>query len=563
MNWREKILSSNHPRRSWTGTRMGNLWFNAIGRSLSPPRMTVATRWAVIALAAAVILVFVVRLRLLAIPLERDEGEYAYAGQLLLEGIPPYKLAYNMKLPGTYAAYAAMMALFGQTTEGIHLGFLVVVLATLALLFCVARRLLGLPHAVVACVCYALLSMCPGVLGLEGHATHLVVLPVLGGLLLLLKARESKRLSGFAWSGVCFGLSFVCKQPGLFFCMFGLSVLLRDWELAARPARRAAFGRACLFCGGLALPFLLTCLLIWWAGTFDRFWFWTMVYARTHATLLNARDAVADFESFWKLAGAMRWWWIPAGAGLIGLLCDKKRGEARFIIGALAAFSLIAFTASFYFTRHYFIMMLPVVCLLIAAAERQAAALLPQKALDVSFALACALFIFVNRSLWFQQTPDQVSRFLYDRNPFLEAAPIARRIAQDMKAGDNIAVLGSEPEIYFYARRHSAIPYIYMYDLMQPHRYSLMMQQEVIHDLETAKPAYLLIIYISTSWYFSQDSNQPLLKWLPGYNEAYYDWVGMAWLLPDRTEYLWGAEALKRSFDTPLRIGILKRKPGV
>lgn len=37
-------------------------------------------------------------------PLERDEGEYAYAGQLMLQGIPPYQLAYNMKLPGTYAA---------------------------------------------------------------------------------------------------------------------------------------------------------------------------------------------------------------------------------------------------------------------------------------------------------------------------------------------------------------------------------------------------------------------------------------------------------------------------
>ena len=42
-----------------------------------------------------------VRLRLLDFPLERDEGEYAYAGQLMLQGIPPYKLAYNMKLPGT------------------------------------------------------------------------------------------------------------------------------------------------------------------------------------------------------------------------------------------------------------------------------------------------------------------------------------------------------------------------------------------------------------------------------------------------------------------------------
>ena len=44
-------------------------------------------------------LVLAIRIRLLGIPLERDEGEYAYAGQLMLQGIPPYKLAYNMKFP--------------------------------------------------------------------------------------------------------------------------------------------------------------------------------------------------------------------------------------------------------------------------------------------------------------------------------------------------------------------------------------------------------------------------------------------------------------------------------
>jgi len=37
-------------------------------------------------------LVIAIRIRLLGIPLERDEGEYAYAGQLMLQGIPPYKL---------------------------------------------------------------------------------------------------------------------------------------------------------------------------------------------------------------------------------------------------------------------------------------------------------------------------------------------------------------------------------------------------------------------------------------------------------------------------------------
>src|SRR5205814_80959 len=54
--------------------------------------------------------VIAIRIRLLGIPLERDEGEYAYAGQLILQGIPPYKLAYNMKFPGTYAAYAVIMS---------------------------------------------------------------------------------------------------------------------------------------------------------------------------------------------------------------------------------------------------------------------------------------------------------------------------------------------------------------------------------------------------------------------------------------------------------------------
>src|ERR1700731_1392243 len=76
-----------------------------------------------------------VRFHLRNIPLERDEGEYAYAGQLMLQGIPPYKLAYNMKLPGTYTAYALILAVFGQTPAGVHLGVLVVNAMTVFLVF--------------------------------------------------------------------------------------------------------------------------------------------------------------------------------------------------------------------------------------------------------------------------------------------------------------------------------------------------------------------------------------------------------------------------------------------
>src|ERR1035441_9938965 len=75
------------------------------------------------------------RWRLLDMPLERDEGEYAYAGQLMLQGIPPYQLACNMKLPGTYAAYAALMAVFGQSIAGIHWGLMLVNCAAILLVY--------------------------------------------------------------------------------------------------------------------------------------------------------------------------------------------------------------------------------------------------------------------------------------------------------------------------------------------------------------------------------------------------------------------------------------------
>src|ERR1700736_6277780 len=90
-------------------------------------------------LALVIVLFAAIRFRLREMPLERDEGEYAYAGQLLLQGVPPYQLAYNMKLPGTYVAYAVIMAVFGQTAAGIHVGVLVMNAITTLLMFLLAR----------------------------------------------------------------------------------------------------------------------------------------------------------------------------------------------------------------------------------------------------------------------------------------------------------------------------------------------------------------------------------------------------------------------------------------
>ena len=166
--------------------------------------------WLLVAL--TVLFVLVVRVRLRDMPLERDEGEYAYAGQLMLHGLAPYKEAYTMKLPGTYAAYALIMALFGQSAAGIHVGLALVNAASIVLMFLLGRRLLDEAAGVAAAVAFALLSLSPSVLGLAAHATHFVVLAALGGTLVLLRACEAGRQrpevgrqrSEVRWSAVSF-----------------------------------------------------------------------------------------------------------------------------------------------------------------------------------------------------------------------------------------------------------------------------------------------------------------------------------------------------------------------
>src|SRR5450756_689627 len=123
----------------------------------SSSRRSVVRFWPWLMVLLALLFVGFIRVRLLDMPLERDEGEYAYAGQLILQGIPPYQLVYSMKLPGTFAAYSVILAVFGQTPGAIHIGLLLINAATTFLVFLLARRLFGPLAGLFAAASYALL----------------------------------------------------------------------------------------------------------------------------------------------------------------------------------------------------------------------------------------------------------------------------------------------------------------------------------------------------------------------------------------------------------------------
>src|SRR5258708_17083892 len=80
-------------------------------------------RWTAFTLLALVVLLFAgIRWRGGEMALERDEGEYAYAGQVILHGNPPHPLGYNMKLPGADVVDVALLPAFARNGAGNYFG---------------------------------------------------------------------------------------------------------------------------------------------------------------------------------------------------------------------------------------------------------------------------------------------------------------------------------------------------------------------------------------------------------------------------------------------------------
>ena len=534
------------------------------------PRSTAWLRywpWAVVIL--AIVLSAAIRLRLLNFPLERDEGEYAYAGQLILQGIPPYKLAYNMKLPGIYFAYAGLMAIFGRSIAGIHLGLIMVNAATIVLVFLLARRLANQRVAAAAAAAYAFLSLSPALLGLAAHATHFVTLAAVGGLLLLLRGLEHDRLVTIFAAGVVLGLAFVLKQQGVFFGIFG-GLYLVYRELAVRPVGwRHVLGRAVAYAAGAAIPFSAACVGLWAAGTFKSFWFWTFSYARHYAEILSLNDGLHVFmASFPAYAKPTVLLWLAAAAGVVDLgLNWRKRAHSVFITGLLV-FSFLAVCPGFYFRNHYFIVLLPAVGILAGLAVDRAHALVaaakPQLGwlVAVGFGAIVGLGLFQERAVLFELSPVAACRAVYSANPFPEAVEIARFLRENSSQDAKIAVLGSEPEIYFYSNRRSATGYIYTYALMESQPYALKMQQEMIDEIEAAKPAYVVVVNVPTSWSVPYPNPQNLInKWFGDYSAQHLELAGMIDLLSkDRTEYRWGKDAQGYKPRSPYFLVVLKQK---
>jgi len=453
------------------------------------------------------------------------------------------------------------MAVFGQTACGVHLGLLVVNLATVALIFCLTRDLFNPLAGAIAAAVYSLLSVSPWAYGTAAHATHFVGIFSVAGAWVLWLAIQSERNSFFFASGLSFGMAFMMKQHGIFLSAFAVLTILAHYIRWRPICRRKLLSGLASYAAGAILPYAATCLWLWSAGVFGQFWFWTVTFSGAHVAENSIASVPARFWKGLKEATGPNWpLWVAATLGALLVVRTRDDRNRRWFLCAYAAFSFLCVCPGYFFRQHYFILFLPAVAIFNGVAvvrliestrskigneSKQVVQIRSFPWLAIAILVAIGSFVVgEQREFLFSWTPEQACKYLYGENPFIESLAIADYVRTHSTPKDQIAILGSEAQICFYAKRLSATGYVNTYELMEPTPFARRLQEEMCREIEAAKPEFLVVVHIGLSWMRHGNSENHIFDWLNRYSARSYRPVGLVDLVsPTRTDYFWGDEA--------------------
>ena len=465
-----------------------------------------------------VLLVVAIRLHLANVPFERDEGEYAYAGQLLLKGVPPYQEVYNMKFPGVYFMYALSFKMFGESVAAPRYFILLAQLVGACFIFLLARRVINPLAGWVGAAFFLLFNLTLAFQGTQTNTEHFVVAFLVPSLFFLYKGVEEEWLPGLVISGLLLATACLMKQHAFIFVLATV-----PWVLYIRKTKSLNYLFA--YAAGGILPVVLMAFYLWHAGVWYRFYFLTIQYAREYIGVVPVHKGVrpVKFQQslISQLSPVLIWFTI---VGIVGLLLPTiKRKEKLFLLLLFVA-SAVVVCPGFYFRRHYFLMTLPLFSLLFANAAFLLTGyfnLQRRYLMLVFFVIAnAAFFVGYHFNSFFVESPKQLSEEMYPGSPFAVSGEVASYIQRHTKPNDRVCMVGVEPQLFFLSQRRSASGYIYIYPLLEKQKFNGMMNDEFIAQSEACKPA--MLVYTSVSVFDDNyTQHERLLGWFNDFKKNY------------------------------------------
>jgi hypothetical protein len=451
-------------------------------------------------LALAVLL----RVPLLPVPLERDEGAFARVGDAILHGAVPYRDIVDHKPPGVYYVYAAALRFVPHTASGIHAFLLCWNIGTLVCLASLAGALGGPIAARWSAVLYAMTSMAPAAEGFAASSELLLLLPMIASIRLAVAATRGRgaRRVLLVSSGALAAAACWIKPPAA-----APLLIVPVWLVS--EGRRVAGGRAwrdlaVWFAAGMALSLAVVAVGSH-SASWQEFWYWVVTHNRLYAA--QAVDnpvgrVTAGLVYILPDVG------VGVSAGILGMVVPAPAGRRNVWMGVgFLLLCLVAVLHSPFVYLHYFALLMPGVALagglgleaIQQAVVRRWGATAQRWMVAATLLAVLGIPVAVRPWYWLWPDPIQVSMRVLGIQGSDAAELLAAYLRQHTTPDERIFVYGSEPEIAFLAGRRDVNPFATVYPLTGAWPRHREFQERVWRVLEREPPTYIVLSKLSWS----------------------------------------------------------------
>jgi 4-amino-4-deoxy-L-arabinose transferase-like glycosyltransferase len=487
---------------------------------VSSPRER-STRQTILMAGGLLLLVAALRIPLLDIPFERDEGEYAYIGWRLEHNELPYRDWVDQKPPAIFWVYRLALSLPLEPVRATHFVGLLFAAASSCALFLLGLRFMSQFWAWIAAALFAVLAADPLVQGTAANTELFMLLPlILSQIALLRAASNSQRNVLFMiLAGALTGIAITFKQVAAvnWFFLVGLYPVF----VAGKERWRGALAFVIWSAAGVIAVLGFAALYFWLRHGLQDLIYNVFTHNLEYISAVRASVRFRLCKDTLALLGRTQMIvWIAAAAGLASLLITNRPKWCLFLAGWIVT-SMIGVSASGYFFPHYFQQLLPPLALAAAAgAERldgiQLLRKFPSWSRRVALGSILALLpAMVSYPFLFTYTPAEAVRKIYPREFFAEMPELGRRIASVTPPEGRVFIFGAEPELLFYARRISATRYIFLFPLYGPYRNALEKQMAAADEILRAQP--WAAFYLPNNLFFASGSEQYFTRWSLSY----------------------------------------------
>jgi Dolichyl-phosphate-mannose-protein mannosyltransferase len=486
--------------------------------SASGLRQQSSVRQTVLLIAGLILITAAIRIPLLGVPFERDEGEYAYIAWRLGHNELPYRDWVDQKPPAIFWVYRATLALPLDPIRAVHLAALLFSAASTCALFFLAQRFMSRFWAFATAALFALISVDPFAQGTAANTEVFMLLPIILSQIAFLKSAEGPRKIWLMLAcGALSGVAMAFKQVAA--VNWFLLIALYPIFAASEKRWRSALVFVAWSAAGLIAALGSVGLYFWMRAGLGELIDNVLTHNLEYIGAMTWSDRLQFCsDTLARLAPTELLVWIFSVVGLIALVIARKGKWFAFLAGWLVT-SMIGVSASGYFFPHYFQQLLPPLALVAVFGAASLSGLRfwrnTPMAKTVFILLLGILPLKTLWPFWFVHSSADAVRKIYPGNFFAEMAEFAARIAKVTSPDQRVFIFGAEPELLFYAQRVSATRYIFLFPLYGPYRNVREKQIAAAAEIERAAPS--AAVYVPNDLFFSPMSDQYFTKWSLSY----------------------------------------------